>query len=131
MSNDNDLETGEQNWADRAGHALRASEAQLDAVTVARLRAARARAMDSACAPSSWLAPGLRSLGGIGAGAALAVAVLAWTLLPRTTLTPETDPAVNLAGMDALELLTDEQGPEFYEDLDLYLWLEEESGDRA
>jgi hypothetical protein len=123
LGNLGDLDTEERRWADRAGKALRESEAQLDAVTVARLRAARARAMERAAAPAAWTLPGLLPAGGIGA-AALAVAVLAWTLLPRGGSVPEVDP-VNLAGVDALELLTDEQGPEFYQNLDLYLWLEE------
>lgn len=125
MSN-NDLTVEEQRWSDRAGKALRDSEAQLDAVTVARLRAARANALERAAAPSwSWAMPELRTLGGVGA--ALAVGVLAWTLVPRPA--PVAPVAtVNLAAADALELVTDEQGPEFYENLDLYLWLEEAGG---
>ena len=124
----NDLTTEERRWADSAGKALRESETHVDAVTAARLRAARARALERvASAPSwTWVAPampGLPWLGGIGAGATLGIALLAWALLPRTAAVPEV--AVNLAGVNALELLTDEQGPEFYQDLDLYLWLEE------
>ena len=125
----NDLTTEERHWADRAGKALRESETHVDAVTAARLRAARARALERVAseASSSWAPalPGLTWLNGMGAGATLGIALLAWALLPRTAAVPEV--AVNLAGVNALELLSDEQGPEFYQDLDLYLWLEESS----
>ncbi len=121
MNNDcNDLTPEERTWMESAGQALRASENEFDAVTTARLRAARARAMAAVSERNSpWL---------LAAPAALTAALLAWTLLPRTALQPEPVTAVNLAGLDALELLTDEQGPEFYENLDLYLWLEEAGG---
>lgn len=123
----NDLTPEERQWSDSAGAALRRSETQLDAVLTARLRAARARALAEASArPAPWIAaPGLSWLSGAGVGATLAIGLLAWTLLPKTAVLPEPAGNVNLAGVDALELLTDEQGPDFYENLDLYLWLEE------
>lgn len=123
----NDLTPEERQWSDSAGEALRRSEIQLDAVLTARLRAARARALaEASTRPALWgAAPGLPWLSSVGAGATLAIGLLAWMLLPKTGVLPEAAGTVNLAGADALELLTDEQGPDFYENLDLYLWLEE------
>lgn len=109
----------EQNWAERIGKALRASEQQLGGMSLAQLRAARARAVGAAAERRTalrWAVP-----------AALTAALLAWMLLPR----PEPQLPVNVAEGDALEVLTDEMDPEFYRDLDLYLWLEDTGGDRA
>jgi len=114
-----DLTAEERAWADDAGRALRASENSLDAVTLMRLRAARARAVAEAAPralPQRW---------GWAIPAALAAGLLAVVVAPQLTLTRA--PAVNVAETETLDVLTDEMDPEFYENLDLYLWLEESS----
>lgn len=97
---------------------LRDSE-NLDLVTAAKLRAARARALDAAQPqrkPWLWALP--------AAAAAVLVAAL-W--LPGAP-PPAATPAGGSAGAsEVLDVLVDEQGPEFYQDLDLYEWLEQEA----
>lgn len=113
-----DLTADERALAESAGKALRASENSIDAVTLMRLRAARARAVEAAMPRAlpqrlGWAVP-----------AALAAGVLAVVIAPRLDFAPT---AVNVAEAEALDVLTDEMGPEFYENMDLYLWLEESS----
>jgi hypothetical protein len=91
---------------------LRASE-ELDQVTQARLLAARNRAV--AQAPGTGMARHTGwwvATGGLAAAAVLAVLLVART--PHVTVP---------ATADALELLTDDVDPEFYQDLDMYRWL--------
>lgn len=105
-------------WAQSAARALRESEDSIDAVTLMRLRAARARAVEAAAPralPQRW---------GWALPAAVAAGVLAVVIAPRLDFAPS---AVNVAEAEALDVLTDEMGPEFYENMDLYLWLEESS----
>lgn len=114
-----DLSAEERVWADSAGKALRESENSLDAVTLMRLRAARARAVDAAtprALPQRW---------GWALPAAVAAGLFAVVVVPQLMLTR--GPAVNVAEAETLDVLTDEMDPEFYENLDLYLWLEESS----
>jgi len=95
--------------------ALRQSEA-IDPAVAAQLRAARARALHAAPRrrPWLWAVP----------AAAMAVLVAALWLPGRAPPAP----AAPLAGTaaDAVEVLSDEQSPEFYQDLELYEWLEQE-----
>jgi hypothetical protein len=116
-----DLSPEERAWRDSAGRALRESEQQFDAVTVARLRAARARAVGSIGVfehrHASW-----------GFPMALAAGLLAVVLVPRMSFEPRPGLPVNVAESHALEMLTDRVGPEFYRNLDFYLWLEESGG---
>lgn len=100
--------------------ALRDSET-VDGMTAAKLRAARARALDAAPAGRPWL----------WAVPAAAMAVLVAALwLPATPPAMTQPPPVNAAGSalaaDALDVLVDEQAPDFYQDLELYEWLEQE-----
>jgi hypothetical protein len=105
------------------GNALRDSELRLDGFTLARLRAARRRAVEAAGRRGA----GLRwALVPVAVAAALAV----WLLLPRAAVTPGAPP-VNAASADTLDLLTDERGPAFYQNLDLYRWLEDGEDPRA
>jgi len=89
----------------------------LDADTLARLRAARARAWQRA-----EVEPGFRrqrrgwlAVGGLAvAGLALAVAGTLWTVTPRGT---------PLGGIEDAELLASKESPEFYAEIDFYQWL--------
>lgn len=100
--------------------ALRDSE-QLDMVTRAKLRAARARAIDAARAPARpwlWAVP--------TAAMAVLVAALWMPGTPTTAPLPQV-PGTTVAS-EALDVLTDEQSPDFYQDLELYEWLDREAG---
>lgn len=115
-------QTPDDEIARRLREALRQSEAEIDPVTAIRLRAARARALEAAKPQRSgwlWAVPAAT------AATALLVATL-W--LPGT---PGPAPAVPVApesvAMEALDVLADEQGPEFYQNLELYEWLEQEA----
>lgn len=99
-------------WSERLGRALRLSEQRLDPTTLARLRAARSRAVLAARPPPR----GLRWW--------LPAALAAGLLLAWLRQAPAPRAPVNVAAVESLEMLTDELGPEFYEALDLYLWLE-------
>ena len=99
----------------------------LDDRVVARLRAARMRATDMAERAHgenhTWAGGGLggsvtwaRSVTGVAAASlVVAVAVSFWSL----------NPAVPRNNLDDLEILAASEGPEFYQDLDFYFWLEE------
>lgn len=112
----------ETDWAKRMRDALRASEATVDGKARARLAEARARAVRAS------RASGLGSAMRWAVPAAMAAGALAWMLVPRHAVVGEE--LVDVAGADALELLTDEMEPEFYQNLELYLWLEEGRQDR-
>ncbi len=92
--------------------------APLDAVTSARLGAARRRALD---------AMKTRRRTPLWAGAAVAVGlVAALTLTLRPALEPVATPGVDEASLDWIALAEDE-APEFYEDLEFYEWLDDET----
>ncbi len=86
---------------------------ELDDLTVARLRAARLRAV-AARPRRRWLAAA-----GLGAGA-LAAGVTAFLLLA----TPAAPP---LAGFEQLELLSEHDALDLYKDLEFYRWLAEDT----
>jgi hypothetical protein len=99
-----------------ARRALDAAARQLDTLTLARLRAARLRALDQARPAAPWR-PGWRLAAGGFAAAGLATLVavgLLWFSAPAP---------LTVAGIDDLELLSTQENPEFYADLDFYHWL--------
>lgn len=111
------LTPAERKLALAARRMLRGSETP-DAVAVARLNAARRRAIASVAQRrhSPWL---------LAAPAALAAALLAWIVVPGVL--PTASAPVNPMSADALEVLADEMEPEFYENLDLYEALDAEA----
>ena len=116
MSDLDDLPPEQRRLATTLRARLRASE-ELDYVSRSRLAAARARALEAATPrPATWML----ATGGLAAAAILAVLLV---LPPREAST--------LPASDTLDLLTDELEPEFYEDLDLYRWLEEDGAGHA
>ncbi len=86
--------------------------ATLDSLTLARLRAARRRALDARPQSRGWRVAG--GLATTALGAAL-VAVLLW--VPAPTLAPP------LAGLDQFDLLGETDSLELYGDLEFYRWL--------
>jgi hypothetical protein len=106
-----------QRWGRDAASALRASE-RVDAVTSARLSAARARAIAAAGSSPAYRAWAL--------SAAIAAALLLAVALPNRAPPPAAAPPADVAAGDAVELLTDDQDPQFYQDLELYQWLDDD-----
>lgn len=108
----------EDKFLQDAKRALDAAEQNLDAGTLARLRAARRQALDQgrrrpAPARPGWLLP----LGGFAtAGIALAVAGLLWFSAPNGNPMQ--------ASLGDMELLTAHENPDFFTELEFYEWLE-------
>lgn len=106
-----ELNDNEARLAERTRQALRQSERTLDTDTTARLRSAREQAVAMMQRPRwalNWAVP----VGAVAAG------LLVFALLPTTT------PVLEPKGMESLEILADDMGPEFYQDLEFYEWLE-------
>jgi Protein of unknown function (DUF3619) len=92
---------------------------ELDDATLRELRRARYAAVEASHKRSSWLLP----LGGLATAATVAAfSVSLWMASPP----PGVDES--LPPLDDLALLGDAESLEFYEDLDFYLWLEDEKG---
>ncbi|MCG6975876.1 MAG: DUF3619 family protein [Acidiferrobacterales bacterium] len=100
---------------------------ELDDVVLARLRAARMRATEVADHRSdtgSWFGSAVgagsslaltKMMGGlVAASLVFAVAVTVWIA----------NPVVPRNNLEDLEILAASESPEFYQDLDFYLWLE-------
>ena len=109
----------EEKFLNAAKRALDDAEKNLDAGTVARLRAARREAIEQGLRHPSHMRPGwLLPLGGFAtAGVVLAVAGLLWFSAPNPNLLQ--------ANVSDIELLTAHENPEFFADLDFYDWLED------
>lgn len=108
----------EEKFLQDAKRVLAEAENNLDAGIVARLRAARQQAIEqgpwkSLRARPRWLLP----LGGFAtAGIALAVAGLLWFSAPNGSPLQ--------ANMGDIELLTAQENPDFFSELEFYEWLE-------
>jgi hypothetical protein len=100
---------------ERLDHSVEA----LDVSTQARLRAARREALAASGVRSlsAWLMP----MGSLAAVATVAVLTVSLWLLP-----PEKGMDDQLPPLEDFALLSDSEGLEFYEDLDFYLWLDDE-----
>ncbi|MBI3576047.1 MAG: hypothetical protein HY083_10425 [Gammaproteobacteria bacterium] len=104
----------------QAKQLLDKSARELDDTTVARLRAARARAWQRAAAtppapvrrprPRWWLPVGSVAL----AGVTVAVVGALWFATPA---------GAPLTGIEDIELLASKETPEFYAELEFYQWL--------
>ncbi len=110
------------------------SSANLDADTLARLRECRKQALAGEPASAdSTLRSWYRSLTGIGSlgerlpvaayllGSVAVVSVAGWLLLSRPAELQD------LSALGNLDLLSAAEEPEFYEQLDFYLWMEHEN----
>jgi hypothetical protein len=110
----------EQELLEATRHLLRESERACDELTVARLRAARLRALDAK--RSRLLLPSWRTASGFAAAGV--VAVLAGTLwfgTPSDLPTPRgSETAIAIAD---IEMLATTESPEFYTDIEFYDWL--------
>jgi hypothetical protein len=111
----------EDKFLKAAKRALDNAEKNLDAGTVARLRAARRESIEQGLRRPLRLRPGwLLPLGGFAtAGIVLAVAGLLWFSAPN--------PILLQPNVSDIELLTAQENPEFFADLDFYDWLDNDS----
>ncbi|MCF6339007.1 MAG: hypothetical protein L3J84_13865 [Gammaproteobacteria bacterium] len=94
----------------------------LDDATLRDLRQVRREALLAGKPSASekrraWLLP----VGGLATAATVAVLTVSLWLTP-----PENDPATQFLPLEDLVLLGDAESLEFYEDLDFYLWLDDE-----
>lgn len=110
-----ELNDDDKDFAERARQALRQSERAMDAATAARLQVVRAHAVALAQKPR-WALQWAMPVGAVAAG------LLVFALLPT--------PVVEPAGVETLEILADDLGQEFYQDLEFYEWLDAK-GERA
>ncbi|MEY4760924.1 MAG: hypothetical protein RLZZ200_780 [Pseudomonadota bacterium] len=100
---------------------LRQQETRLDRQTVAALREARAHALSAAHRPA--IRPGwLYASGGLATAAAVALVLVLQPSGPVAGLSTEN--SVRAAGTEAIDVLTDDVDADFYEDLELYRWLD-------
>lgn len=108
----------EDKFLQDARRALDAAEQNLDAGTVARLRAARRQATEQGLHKPARVRPGwLLPVGGFAtAGIALAVAGLLWFSAPNGNFVQ--------SGAGDIELLTAQENPDFFTELEFYEWLE-------
>jgi len=108
----------EEKFLQDAKRALDAAGQNLDLGTLARLRAARRTAIEQGMHKPARTRPGwLLPVGGFAtAGIALAVAGLLWFSAPNGHLMP--------AGMNDFDLLTAQENPDFFTELEFYEWLE-------
>ncbi|MCR4301292.1 MAG: DUF3619 family protein [Sulfuricaulis sp.] len=111
----------EEKFLQHAKRALDAAEKNIDAGTVARLRAARRQAIEQGLQKTARERPGwLLPVGGfVTAGIALAVAGLLWFSAPNGNLMQ--------AGVGDMELLAGKESPDFFAELEFYEWLEHQA----
>lgn len=93
---------------------------ELDGETLSKLRQARSQALQSLPKKSRWLGGGVGWAAGVATAAAMSVTLM---LLWPGEQNYSQDFVTELA--DA-ELLADEESIEFYEELDFYIWLEQQ-----
>jgi len=101
----------EQDFLDKAKAALDEGVEQFDALTLARLRSARRRALESTRRRSPWWIPA----GGLAAASIAVLAVVLWFKPVGSDLVA--------ANVEDIELLTTADNLELYEELDFYRWL--------
>lgn len=117
MSEFEELTPDEARLAAELRQQLRAGD-ELDEASRSRLAAARAYALDAA-APRRG-GPLFAAAGSLAAAVVLAVLIF----MPQAD-SPE------VQAYDAIEVVTDEFEPEFYEDLDLYRWIDDPGAGRV
>lgn len=93
---------------------------ELDTATLSALRQARAHALNVLESKQRWLKPNTIWVGGLATAATLLIALLlVWP--GENDISPEM-----VQGVADIDLLFDDDSIELYEDLDFYLWLEQQ-----
>lgn len=119
----------EDKLVEQAKAALEKQADELDDNVVARLRAARLRASEVANQKNErpgwvmWIGGSMANILTRPAGAL----VTATLVLGVVTSLWVANPSAPRHGIEDLELLASVESPEFYQDLEFYLWLEDET----
>lgn len=116
---DHNHDKDEDRFLQRLTSTLDQTEHTLDDATLRQLRLARHKAVEASekKAHSRWLLP----VSGLATAATVAVLTISLWLVP-----PENKPGDALPALEDIALLGDAESLEFYEDLDFYLWLDDE-----
>ncbi len=111
------LSEQETRFLGKARQALLASEDRLDAATLARLREARAKAVEAAGEPARGLfrVPNWMRAGAFATAAAAVIVFAVWVDPPKQELP--------VKSVDEFEIVLYADNLELYEDLDFYEWL--------
>lgn len=113
-------------WTGQAKQVLDESAHNLDAATLSRLNRARQRALEQARprALRPWFVPA-----GLASACAVLIAVaVAWHAPTHTATSALTDANAGTFSSD-LDMMSGDDGFEFYEDLDFYAWLDAQEKD--
>ncbi|MCU0530551.1 MAG: DUF3619 family protein [Syntrophales bacterium] len=111
------LSEQETRFLGKARQALLASEDRLDAATLARLREARAKAVEAAGEPARgfFRVPNWMRAGAFATAAAAVIVFAVWVDPPKQELP--------VKSVDEFEIVLYADNLELYEDLDFYEWL--------
>lgn len=113
------------NWTLKAKQVLDDSAQGLDAATLSRLNRARQAALEQARprAMRPWFVPA-----GLASACAVLIAVAVAWHMPRHPVPAPTDANPGTFASD-LDMMSSDDGLEFYEDLDFYAWLDAQEKD--
>ena len=114
------------NWTGQAKQVLDESAEGLDAATLSRLNRARQRALEQARprARRPWFVPA-----GLASACAVLIAVAVAWQMPTHNATPAlTDANAGTFASD-MDMMSSDDGLDFYEDLDFYAWLDAQEQD--
>jgi hypothetical protein len=110
----------EARFLEKARQSLLASEEQLDAVTISRLRDARRKAVEAAAERERgfFRIPNWARVGGVATAAAAVLVFMIWFETPRQDLPVKSaDDLEIVLNVDSADIM------DLYEDLDFYEWL--------
>ena len=107
----------EDRFLEKAGQSLRASEENLDAAVLSRLRAARAKAVEAASERERgfFRIPGWARAGAFATAAAAVLVFAVWVDPPKQELP--------VKSVDEFEMALYADNMDLYEDMDFYEWL--------
>lgn len=111
------LSDKEARFLEKARQALLVSEGRLDTATLARLREARAKAVEAAGERSRWLfrIPNWMRAGAFATAAAAVIVFAVWVDPPKQELP--------VKSLDEFEIVLYADNLDIYEDVDFYEWL--------
>ena len=114
------LSEKEARFLEKARQGLLASEEQLDAATVSRLRHARLKAVEAAGARGRgfFRIPNWARIGGVATAAAAVIVFMIWHDTPKQDL-----PMKNADDVEIVLNVDSADNMDLYEDLDFYEWL--------
>ncbi|HEX4479202.1 MAG TPA: hypothetical protein VH082_00220 [Rudaea sp.] len=113
-------------WTGQAKQLLDDSAQSLDASTLSRLNRVRQRALEQARprAMRPWFVPA-----GLASACAVLIAVAVAWHTPTASVAPASSSASAGTFANDLDMMTSDDGIEFYQDLDFYAWLDAQEKD--